>query len=804
MRAMRWFLLLIISASAVWAQPLTTDYRQTFDFSAAPVTLTAGGALMLNVDYGEEFASYEDIFLQVTFQNSTKHITTQGLLLSNQASPPSYASATEWGYAVMTGSSQSATPSTSFSWNSGYGSEHWLNVGADEIALETLDGQFTFYFQNAPLSQSPGLTSKEDLIVLSAEVVVRGATVAPAPAPVDADGDGVNNYREDQDGTNPNDANSFNPLSKGLVAYYPFDGNANDESGLSNNISASDLVYEDGRNCIGGTAVGLTKGFSASRTIYMEQQAPRTFSQWVKVVEYPATSDPGWVRPSVSVAAYPQSVILGNVFAADGEWWMDTGSGVAFYDFPLSTNWVNVTIVYQGNGPESKVYRNGVEVPLKLWLGNKTYFDSGEYNPLVVLDQVGGTTNTSSKNLIDEVRVYNRALSDSEVKRLYYETAFSVDQRDFLVSNPTVQGHFSLTEYNANRTNGQTDVTTNPAAFNLFTQSQFAGNRTAGQQDVIASPMTYGLYDSTSIMDLRMGGLMIQKQGTSATVFFQPQTTTNLTSVPFADSGPPITKTFEMPGNKGFLRVQALAAAPDQMITVQGGTLPQSSQLAGTVVETFRIGKYEVTWGEWQEVRSWAVKNGYSDLDNVGLGSAVDHPVRDVSWFDALKWMNAKSEKEGFTPVYQISGEVYRTGQSVPSVVSTANGYRLPAEAEWEWAARGGVSSQDYIYSGSNDVNAVAWHWENSVGASVVLYYFGNRGTWPVGQKMPNELGIHDMSGSVWEWIFDEYESYRRKRGGSWGDFGFNGAVADRGRYYDYTPETRVYVVGFRLARKVP
>jgi hypothetical protein len=91
----------------------------------------------------------------------------------------------------------------------------------------------------------------------------------------------------------------------------------------------------------------------------------------------------------------------------------------------------------------------------------------------------------------------------------------------------------------------------------LFTLSQFNGNRTAGQQDVIANPMGFGLYDSNSIMDLRMGGLMIQKQGTNGTVVFQTQTTTDLATQPFTNNGTPITNTVPMPGNKGFLRIQA-------------------------------------------------------------------------------------------------------------------------------------------------------------------------------------------------------------------------------------------------------
>ena len=110
--------------------------------------------------------------------------------------------------------------------------------------------------------------------------------------------------------------------------------------------------------------------------------------------------------------------------------------------------------------------------------------------------------------------------------------------------------------------NGQRSVTTNPAAFSLYTESQFAANRITGvaegKAEVIEVPGSYGLYDSTSIMDLRMGGLMIQKQGTEATIVFQPQTTTDLATLPFTNNGPPITNAIPMPGDKGFLRVGAI------------------------------------------------------------------------------------------------------------------------------------------------------------------------------------------------------------------------------------------------------
>ncbi|MCB1204838.1 MAG: SUMF1/EgtB/PvdO family nonheme iron enzyme, partial [Verrucomicrobiae bacterium] len=214
---------------------------------------------------------------------------------------------------------------------------------------------------------------------------------------------------------------------------------------------------------------------------------------------------------------------------------------------------------------------------------------------------------------------------------------------------------------------------------------------------------------------------------------------------------------------------------PGSMQAVPGGTHGSS----GISVETFEMGRYEVTWWLWNQVRNWAVSNGYADLAGIGEGCAGDHPVRGVNWYDAVKWCNARTEWENATlgrhlaPAYEVGGTVYRNGTPTsPSEVICdrgTSGYRLPDARESEFAARGGLSSVGTLFPGSEDPLLVSWNGWNSEGAACDLDE--TRGTHPVGGLLPNELGFYDIAGNLAEWLDEgpgENAALRYLSGGHW------------------------------------
>lgn len=221
---------------------------------------------------------------------------------------------------------------------------------------------------------------------------------------------------------------------------------------------------------------------------------------------------------------------------------------------------------------------------------------------------------------------------------------------------------------------------------------------------------------------------------------------------------------------------------PNDLILIKGGTfINQKSNLygKGASIADFYMGKYEVTQQEWTKLMG----------TNPSKFQGDNLPVETVSWYDCVEYCNQRSLKEGLNPYYNI--DKHKKDQRnkaemddmkwTVTVNAQANGYRLPTEAEWEYAAGGGQASKSLKYSGSDHIDDVAWYWQNSgdkpltgIWSKTAIENNHNK-TKAVGSKNPNELGLYDMSGNVREWCEDWYEDkgtdlglLRVWRGGGW------------------------------------
>ncbi len=213
--------------------------------------------------------------------------------------------------------------------------------------------------------------------------------------------------------------------------------------------------------------------------------------------------------------------------------------------------------------------------------------------------------------------------------------------------------------------------------------------------------------------------------------------------------------------------------APEGMVLIPGGTNSGTDPECGAyslTVATFYMDATEVTKAQWDAVYTWAIANGYA-FSHAGSGKAMNHPVQTVSWYDCVKWCNARSQKEGRTPCYNLSDW---------SCNFSANGYRLPTMTEWEYAARGGLSGRRFPWGDRIDhTRANYWGYWIS-GMRVYPYDDGYSGydtryamgcypyTSPAGAFSPNGYGLYDMAGNVWEWCNNTSGPNRYFRGGSW------------------------------------
>ena len=261
------------------------------------------------------------------------------------------------------------------------------------------------------------------------------------------------------------------------------------------------------------------------------------------------------------------------------------------------------------------------------------------------------------------------------------------------------------------------------------------------------------------------------------------------------------------PSTQKFYRV-VIPGVTAGMVLIPGGSFTMGDTLRDGVVDefpthtvtvsAFYVDRFEVTKGLWDEVKTWAIEHGYS-FDNDGAGPGANYPVELLNWYDAVKWCNARSEKEGRAPVYytdEARTRVYRAGQVnvENSWVNWNGGYRLPTEAEWEKAARGGLSRKRFSW-GDTITHSDANYFSSSEYPYDVSATRGSHPSFdadpmpytsPVGwfSARANGYGLQDVAGNVAEWCWDWYGlyadgsvtdprgpttgSYRVYRGGAW------------------------------------
>lgn len=247
-------------------------------------------------------------------------------------------------------------------------------------------------------------------------------------------------------------------------------------------------------------------------------------------------------------------------------------------------------------------------------------------------------------------------------------------------------------------------------------------------------------------------------------------------------------------------------------------------------VSSFHIGRFEVSKVLWDEVVNWAGNNGYI-FANTASGKATNHPVQQVTWYDTVKWCNARSEKEGRVPAYYTDAAqtaIYRSGtvDIETDWVKWNEGYRLPTEAEWERASRGGSSGMRFPWSDTNSITHARANYFSSLGFPYPYEMSSPKGyhpiyndgiqpyTCPVGSFPANAFGLHETAGNVWEWCWDRYDegyyavapstdprgpatgSFRTYRGGSWAQLAEFCRNANRSFFDPAVPD---FNVGFRV-----
>jgi len=477
----------------------------------------------------------------------------------------------------------------------------------------------------------------------------------------------------------------------------------------------------------------------------------------------------------------------GNISTPDGEQWFT-------FNATASTQYIHVTF-----GTLNDLY-------VQLYDSNGSAAGSST--------NLYGSTRYASRSLTSDQKYYIKVTPFSSSNGGNYQIAFNTKTTAPLTAPP--DGYIQLTENQWADGNIPTSGGQQWFTFNATASTQYIHVGLGTLTDLYVE-----LYDSTGSPVGSSTNLCSSTTSTSLTLTPDQKYYIKVTPYSSSDSG-----TYTIAFNASDSSTSIVFGGEYveiEMINVPGGSFQMggdglsdgdglnSIPKHSVTLTSFFMSKTEVTQAQYQAVMGTNPSNY--------IGSNL--PVEGVSWYDALVFCNKLSMAKGLTPAYRINNSTDPAAWgSVPAyennyankaawdavtIVSGSTGYRLPTEAQWEYAAKGGNGSPgNYTYSGSNNVGDVAWYEDNGGGV-----------THPVGTKAANSLGLYDMSGNVYEWCWDWYGSYpsntaqtdpqgassgsdRVGRGGSWGNSARYVRSAVR---YNITPSYLYYVLGFRLVR---